>query len=83
MKSMVRLDTEKAIAYDEEKIVSKKTKSIEQKNTNSDDGEAYIMPIFKNYANASNETNATASDTTVPPSLKGIIKRANNNKKSE
>ena len=65
------------------KIVAENIKYIEEDNINGDEAEAYIVSIFKNYANKYNASNATAAATTVPPYLKGTIKQYKNTNTNE
>jgi hypothetical protein len=77
-----RSDTAKAIASAVEKKVAEKMKAMEDKKTNGDEAEAYIMSIFQKYSGQA--TNATISDVAAKPAttptLKSILKRVKNSK---
>jgi hypothetical protein len=81
----VRFETNKAIASTVEKKVAEKLKALDQTKNKEDEIEAYIMSIIKKHSGKKVDiSSATADDaenpttTPVPPSLKGIIRKAKN-----
>ena len=69
--------TEKAIASAVTKQVAEKMKDIDKEKNNEDEVESYIMSVIKKCSGKATVSDASAG-TSVPPSLKGIIKRAKN-----
>jgi hypothetical protein len=78
------IDRTKAIASAVEKKVAERMKSMAQEKANEGETEAYIMSIFEKYNGCKGKkaqiSDVEASTSVSAPSLKSILKRAQNGK---
>ena len=73
---------DQAIAAAVEKRVAKHLKGLEDEKTQGVQSEAYIMSLFKKFAEAKGGA-TVAAVSAKPPSLKSIMKKAKNQRKQE